>query len=94
MELLCVSLILIGVLPILLLIKNENAYKNYIIIIEAIGEYQIDCVRNKIIPFMDFDDMKSYYTTIFRLTDWGYRNILPKDKFEIIKPYIVCRKRK
>lgn len=37
---------------------------------------------------VDYDDMENYVVTLWRLWDWGYTRILPKDKFEIIKPYI------
>jgi hypothetical protein len=35
-----------------------------------------------------YDDMRDYDSTVMRIFDWGYKNILPEDKFEIIKPYI------
>ena len=35
------------------------------------------------------DAMEDFDTTLFRITDWGYKNILPKEYIEVIKPYIV-----
>ena len=32
--------------------------------------------------------MEDFDKTLFRLWDWGYKNILPKEDFELIKPYI------
>lgn len=37
---------------------------------------------------VDFDDLEDIDRTIWRLWDWGYGRILPKEKLKIIKPYI------
>lgn len=71
---------------ILMLVKNENAYKNRDIIIEAIYEYNI--ASNRYGDRIDYADIEPYDDTLYRWWDWGYENILPPDKFEIIKPYI------
>lgn len=74
---------------IFLIIKNENAEHNHTIIIDAIYAYQLDMCKMYIYDYeVDFKDMESYGKTLFRLWDWGYKNILPPDKFKIIKPYI------
>jgi hypothetical protein len=49
----------------------------------------MDCIENHNYSYLvDYNDEESYEKTLFRLWDWGYTRILPKDKFEIIKPYI------
>lgn len=69
-------------------IKNENTYRQHVRIENAIGDYQMQCAVNKI-PFqVDYIDMELYDATLFRVWDWGYANILPKGKFELIKPFI------
>ena len=74
---------------ILMLVKNDNALKNRGIIIEAIYEYNtIMIASNKRRDKIKYADMESYDDTLYRWWDWGYENILPPDKFEIIKPYI------
>lgn len=73
---------------IFMLFKNENAFKNHTIIGDAIYQYHVDCVKHNRDILVSYDDMEKYTITEYRLTDWGYENILPKDKFEIIKPYI------
>lgn len=74
---------------IFLIIKNENAEYNRIIIFDAINYYKKDMQTiYKNVYEVDFEDMESYEKTLFRLWDWGYKNILPPDKFKIIKPYI------
>ena len=89
-----VLFILVGVVG---LIKNAVTYHNFNIISDAIYKYSIDAIEKaaKNGTILDgveyevtYDDMRDYNTTFFRIFDWGYENILPKDKFEIIKPYI------
>lgn len=72
------------VLLIFLLIKNANTFNNHIKIVKGIYNYRI----NYIYPEVDYDDMEDYDKTLWRLWDWSYKRILPKEKFEIIKPYI------
>jgi hypothetical protein len=69
--------------------KHGNVFKNRSIILNAIFLY-----KNKSIRFYDefgeeveFADMETYDKTYKRFWDWGYKRILPPDKYEIIKPY-------
>ena len=89
--------ILIVVLTICLLffivldLKNTNTAKNHIRILNAITDYQDDCVKKHMYKEalnVTIQDKENYDKTFWRLWDWGYTRILPKDKFEIIKPYI------
>jgi len=76
---------------IILDLKNTNTAKNQIRILNAIIDYQDDCVRKdmyKEAMNVTIQDKEDYDKTFWRLWDWGYTRILPKDKFEIIKPYI------
>lgn len=70
------------------LAKNNNTFENLTIIINAIGAYRLDCIDHYINPEVDYRDMKDYDTVFWCLWDWGYTNILPADKFEVIAPYI------
>ena len=71
-----------------LLIKVHNAYDNQMIILNAIIDYSDETgnIRKSIILM---DNMEDLIKTVFRLWDWGYENILPKEDFELIKPYIL-----
>ena len=85
-----ISFVVIIFLPFLL-IKNENACKNQLIIADAIYDYGVEMITEGCSYAdlaVDFDDMESYRKTLFRLWDWGYKRILPPDKFEFVKPYI------
>lgn len=76
---------------IVLSFKNTNTAKNHIKILNAIMDYQNDCVQKNMFKEardVSFEDKEDYNNTFWRLWDWGYTRILPKDKFEIIKPYI------
>jgi hypothetical protein len=73
---------------IIFMAKNNNAYKCHGIIQMAIYKYQLQCILSDMIPVVSYDDMESYSKTLFRLWNWNYTKILPKEKFEIIKEYI------
>lgn len=88
-----VLLILCGLTLIfleILMCKNKNTCKNQIIITHAIGEYHRAMIKcgafDKIL--VDYEDMRDYNKTLWRIFDWGYTHILPKDKYEIIKRFI------
>ena len=88
------ALILLGLCVIVLIfsfmmsLKNLNTYYKRHKIIEAIGYYVCKCISDNLEPDVSFNDMESYNRTLCRLWDWSYTRILPKEKFEIIKPYI------
>ena len=83
-------LFIIGTLFLIAARKNNNAFDNCVIIIKAIYRYKNDLIENGNLDdsAVDYTDMRSYESVFLRIWDWGYKNILPKDKFEIIKPYI------
>ena len=59
-------------------------------ICDAILRYRIDMIEQNNCNFeVDYDDAEPYDKTLLRLWDFGYHNILPKEKFEIIEKYIV-----
>lgn len=76
------------VVCILALIKNEITFKHHMLICTAIYEYAID-VGTSSEPAVWYNDMESYDDTFRRWWDWGYTRILPPEKFEILKPYIL-----
>lgn len=86
--------IAIGV--ILEFIKNKVTLHWMTMILNAICRYQKDVIHNafnkssevKIQFEVEFSDMRDYDDVYARWYDWGYKNILPKDKLEIIKPYM------
>lgn len=83
------------ILCVIAFIKNEITYKNHMIINNAIGEYN----RSKAGVRKESDCnlyacMESYDNTFYRINDWGYENILPRDKMDIIRPYIKDKKEK
>lgn len=72
---------------VLMYIKANNALKNQEKILNAIEKYvseSNDCLTGIIL----LDNMEDFTDTVFRLTDWGYKKILPKECFELIEPYI------
>lgn len=89
-------LILCIVFGVYMLFRSEIVYKNHMIISNAIHMYHRDMIaRGRFFNFeVDYDDAESYDKTVFRLFDFGYENILPKEKYEIIKSYIDKRQRR
>jgi hypothetical protein len=65
-------------------------------VITAITDYTINLILQEKDHEIGvtFDDMEDLYATLWRLWDWGYKHILPKEKFEIIKPYLKKEKKK
>lgn len=69
-------------------LKNKNTYAKHMIILDAIFDYRLHCFNENIEPSVNFDDMEGYYITFFKFWDWGYKNILSKEKYVIVKDYI------
>lgn len=76
------------IIVVVILAKNNNTYENQKIIIDAVYAYRVDCFMSHVNPSVDWSDIEDYDTTMYRWLDWGYENILPADKFEVVKPYI------
>lgn len=75
------------------LIKNNNTYVQHTKISHAIYEYQVYCIYNKPRDYdsdkdVTYSDEEEYSKTLFRIFDWGCENILPKEKYELVKQYI------
>lgn len=73
----------------MMIIKTDVTYRNQMLILNAIRAYMTDAMACE-----EFEwsvcvlDMESFDKTLWRLWDWGYKNILPKEKFEIVERYI------
>lgn len=69
----------------------EHAAKRHIRIIDAINAHHDDCFSKgdwesaKLVSVADLEDLEK---TVLRIWDWGYKRILPQEKYEIIKPYL------
>lgn len=48
----------------------------------------VDTLRRPLDGLRLLNSMEDYEDTLFRLWDFGCKNILPKEAYEIIKPYI------
>lgn len=79
----------------MMIIKNYVTYRNHHIISKAIYAYMLDAMKYEEFEWsVDWSDMEDYDITLWRLWDWGYKSILPKEKFEIIERYIQPNKEK
>jgi hypothetical protein len=78
-----------------MLIKNNVTHTNRLIIIEAIFKYKMSLIEKHIYECeVNYEDMELYDKTFNRFWDWGYKRILPKEKLEIIEPFIEHKKGK
>lgn len=71
---------------IFLWFKSDNALDMQIYIASGIHQYIL--AGGTEVGYMD---MESYLRTIIRFWDWGYTRILPPDKFEKIRPYLISK---
>lgn len=83
MERLCYFMI---ILCVYLFIKNLWTYHVRSKIATAIYQYQINnpIQYNYYVTY----DLEYYNKTLFRLWDWGYKRIVPKEIYDRIKDYI------
>ena len=76
----------------ILSLKNNNVYENRNVIIDAIFRHNVDHAHDYdedgYLAVLSYDCMESYWKTLIRLWDWGYKNIVDKKTFEKIQPYI------
>ena len=72
---------------VFLLVKNDVTFKNHNKIIDAIDAYAKD-TRDFAYAMLVLSSMEDYNKTFWRLSDFGCENILPREDYELIKPYI------
>ena len=68
------------------LVFSFNAHEK---IDNAIYLYRMQCFVEEDEPLVDYSDMESFVKTMLRICDFGYSRILPPDKFELVKDYII-----
>ena len=91
-----ILLFLLITLSILALIRNTVCHENRARIISAIFRYRNDMIDkhdyreniNGPVYEVDYSDMEDYAETYKRIFDWGCKNILPPEKYAIIKDHI------
>lgn len=78
-------------LNIFIWIKSGFAMNAHLKILNAIDSYS-DESRNYTEANRLLCRMESYFKTLFRFWDFGYKHILPKEDFELIKPYLGAKR--
>lgn len=74
---------------VILLLKNNNTYKNHIILLNAIAEHnRVAILEDQCDKCISYECIESYYKTLFNLFDWGYKNLVPRDVYKRIEPFI------
>ena len=78
---------MISFLTLYLAIKNVRTYCVRRRISRAIYKYrQANLIHYN--RYVDYNCMETCEKTLFRLWDWGYKRIVPKEIYNIIKDYI------
>lgn len=77
--------VLIIPLFIIALWKIHVTERNRQRIINAIYQYRRETIYG---VSVNYDHMEDFYTTLFRIWDWGCKRIVPKEKYMAIEPYI------
>jgi len=81
-------LLFLALFGILAKIKANVTYKNHCKVIKAICCYRTVCEVTNRQPVVGIEDMINYEKSAWNIFNWGCKNILPKDKFELIKPFM------
>lgn len=84
-----IILAVIFVLVMIAYIKLYVTYYHYGSMIDAIYAYSVKCLFNDDTPYVDYNDMKDMDHAWLNIFDWGYKRIVPKTEYAILKPYIV-----
>lgn len=86
---LCLCILLLLFLGVML-VKNQVTFEQHVRITNAIHNYHVDLINRGHFGEYEvyYEDEEDYDKTLWRLWDWGCTRILPKEKFEIIKPYL------
>lgn len=87
-------ILILGILGLLfagvMFVKNQVTFMQHVRITNAIYNYHMDLINHRHFGEYEvhYEDEEDYDKTMWRLWDWGCTRILPKEKFEIIKPYL------
>lgn len=76
-------LILIGMIIRMLLLTYKS-----IVLLNAIYAYRLYCIKHWEKPNVDGDDVARFGDLMLNLKIWRYTDIISKEKFELIKPYM------
>lgn len=79
---------LITTLLVFWAIRGEEVHRCRVTIICAISRYKLANPHLFGRYEVDYADMRGYKAIYARFWDWGYTNILPPEKYAIIKPYV------
>lgn len=73
---------------IIQLVRIQVACKQYDELFYAWSAYVSDSFKNCVRPKVGFCDLMSYSRVLRDITVWRMDQMLPKEKFELIKPYL------
>ena len=80
--------VLIIISGLFLIHKSDNTLDKRRAICVAIYKYRRDCILSDKPALINFEDMEPFEATLLRVWDFGHENILPEEKYNLIKEYI------
>lgn len=84
-------LVLVMIYYLVMLVKVKVTGRNLNLLLNAVYDYNVDCVERGCYNDCHleyFDIFPDFDAVLYRLFDWGYENILPKEAMEKIRPFI------
>ena len=88
-NIICIFCMALAISCTYILIRMCVAYENRAVMYESIYAYIRDMTKRGEFNYeVGYYDMEPFHATVLRLFDFGCTNILPKEQYEIIKPYI------
>lgn len=72
---------------VIMLAKNEVTYHQVMKVSEAIYRYVINSDADLDTFKHMYAEMPCYEAILFRMLDWGDKNIVSRETYELIKPY-------
>lgn len=82
------ALIALAVFCLIRIARIEVVDRQYKMLVDAVYEYNIDCLYNNRVPEVSLFDLMSIHRIFDDITVWKKEQMLPPEKFELIKPYL------
>ena len=76
-----------------MMVRNEYVFNNHMKIAQAINRYA-DSTGDYEMALTLFARVEGFNKTLWRWWDWGCKHLLPKEDYELIRPYLQKGKQK
>lgn len=73
---------------LVLIFKNLHTFRLRSKVSHAIHLYALDCIRDKRLRIVYYEDIYPYSFTLLNIFNWTYTSVIPKNKLKIIESYM------